>query len=75
MLALVYNGECVGVQIPTTIELSISQTDPAVKGDSATKRTKPATLETGLIVQVPEYLKTGEQIKVDSRTGQYISRA
>ncbi|MEC7696939.1 MAG: elongation factor P [Planctomycetota bacterium] len=75
MLALVYNGECVGLQIPTTIELEIAETDPAVKGDSATKRTKPATLQTGLIVQVPEYLKTGERIKVDSRTAQYISRA
>ena len=75
MLALLYNGECVGVQIPTTIELEITETDPAVKGDSATKRTKPATLQTGLIVQVPEYLKTGERIKVDSRTAQYISRA
>jgi elongation factor P len=75
MLALVYNGECVGIQIPTTIELEITETDPAVKGDSATKRTKPATLETGLIIQVPEYLKTGERIKVDSRTAQYISRA
>ncbi|MEK6248001.1 MAG: elongation factor P [Planctomycetales bacterium] len=75
MLALVYNDECVGVQLPTTIELSIDQTDPAVKGDSATKRSKPATLETGLVVQVPEYLKSGEKIKVDSRTGEYISRA
>ena len=55
MLALVYNGECVGLQIPTTIELEIAETAPAVKGDSATKRTKPATLQTGLIVQVPEY--------------------
>lgn len=75
MLALIYNDECVGVQLPTTVELNIEQTDPAVKGDSATKRTKPATLETGLVVQVPEYLKSGERIKVDSRTGEYISRA
>ena len=75
LLALIYNDQCVGVQLPTTVELTIQQTDPAVKGDSATKRTKPATLETGLIVHVPEYLKTGERIKVDSRTGDYISRA
>ena len=75
ILALIYNDECVGVQLPTTVELNIEQTDPAVKGDSATKRTKPATLETGLVVQVPEYLKSGERIKVDSRTGEYISRA
>ena len=75
MLALIYNGECVGIQLPTTVELNVTQCDPAVKGDSATKRTKPATLETGLIVQVPEYLTQGERIKVDSRTGDYISRA
>jgi len=75
ILALLYNGECVGLQLPTTIELEITTTDPAVKGDSATKRTKPATLETGLVVHVPEYLKNGERIKVDSRSGQYISRA
>ncbi len=75
MLALIYNDQCVGIQLPTTVELTIERTDPAVKGDSATKRTKPATLETGLIVQVPEYLKTGERIEVDTRTGQYVSRA
>jgi elongation factor P len=75
MLALFYNGECVGIQLPTTVELNVTQCDPSVKGDSATKRTKPATLETGLIVQVPEYLTQGERIKVDSRTGDYISRA
>lgn len=75
MLALIYNDECIGIQVPTTVELLVTQCDPGVKGDSATKRTKPATLETGLIVQVPEYLAAGERIKVDSRTGDYISRA
>lgn len=75
MLALIYNSECVGVQLPTTIEMTVVQCDPGVKGDSATKRTKPATMETGLIVQVPEYLSQGERIKVDSRTGTFISRA
>lgn len=75
LLALIYNDECVGIQLPTTVELNVTQCDPAVKGDSATKRTKPATLETGLVVQVPEYLTQGERIKVDSRTGDYISRA
>ena len=73
--ALIYNDECVGIQVPTTVELTVTQCDPGVKGDSATKRTKPATLETGLIVQVPEYLSQGERIKVDSRNGEYISRA
>lgn len=73
--ALIYNDECVGIQVPTTVELTVTQCDPGVKGDSATKRTKPATLETGLVVHVPEYLSEGERIKVDSRTGEYISRA
>jgi len=75
MLAMIYNDECVGVKLPTTVELQVLQCDPAVKGDSATKRTKPATLETGLVVQVPDYLTEGERIKVDTRSGDYISRA
>jgi elongation factor P len=75
LLALIYNDECVGVQVPQTIELLVTECDPGVKGDSATKRSKPATLETGLVVQVPEYLSQGERVKVDSRTGEYLSRA
>ena len=75
LLALIYNDECVGLQVPQTIELNVTQCDPGVKGDSATKRTKPATLETGLVIQVPEYLSEGERVKVDSRTGEYLSRA
>jgi elongation factor P len=75
MLALIYNGQCVGVQLPTAVDLKITQCDPAVKGNSATSRTKPATLETGLIVQVPEYLKEGETVRVDTRSGEFLSRA
>jgi elongation factor P len=75
MLALIYNGQCVGLQLPTTVEMPIVQCDPATRGNSATGRTKPATLSTGLIVQVPDYLKEGETIKVDTRTGEFISRA
>ena len=75
MLALIYNDECVGVQLPTAVELSITQCDPSVRGNSATGRTKPATLQTGLVVQVPEYLTEGERIKVDTRTGEFLSRA
>lgn len=74
MLALIYNGQCVGVQLPAAVELAITECDPAVKGDSATSRTKPATLETGLVVQVPEYLKEGETIKIDTRTGDFLGR-
>ena len=75
MLALIYNDECVGIQLPTAVELTIAECDPGVKGNSATGRTKPATLETGLIVQVPEYLSQGERIKVDTRNGEFLSRA
>jgi elongation factor P len=75
LLALIYNGGCVGLQLPTTVELKVTQCDPGTKGNSATSRNKPATVETGLVVQVPEYLKEGETIKVDSRTGEYLSRA
>ena len=75
MLVLIYNGQCVGVQLPTAVELKVTQCDPGIRGNSATSRTKPATLETGLVVQVPEYLKEGECIKVDTRTGEYLSRA
>lgn len=73
--ALIYNDQCVGVQLPVAVPLKIVRCDPAIKGASATSRTKPAELETGLVVQVPEYLPEGEVIKVDTRTGEYLSRA
>lgn len=73
--ALIYNDACVGIQLPAAVELTITQCDPGVKGDSATSRSKPATLETGLVVQVPEYISQGERIKVDTRTNAYLSRA
>ena len=72
---MVYNDECVGLEIPATVELKVTQCDPAARGNSATSRTKPATLETGIAVHVPEYLEEGEVIKVDTRTGSYLSRA
>ncbi|MEM7316752.1 MAG: elongation factor P [Planctomycetota bacterium] len=75
MRAMIYNDACVGLEIPASVELSITQCDPGVKGNSATSRTKPATLETGLVVQVPEYIKEGEKLKIDTRTGEYLSRA
>ena len=73
--ALIYNQQCVGIQLPLTVELRIVECSPGVRGDSATGRNKPATLETGLVVQVPEYLSQGERVKVDTRSGQYLSRA
>lgn len=72
---LIYNDQCVGVQLPTAVVLRIVECSPAARGNSATGRNKPATLETGLVIQVPEYLSEGETVKVDTRTGQYLSRA
>lgn len=73
--ALIYNDECVGIQLPVSVVLKIVQTDPAIKGASATARTKPATLETGLIITIPEYLSEGELIKVDTRSNEFLGRA
>ncbi len=73
--ALIYNDECVGIQIPATVELTVVECDPGVRGNSATSRTKLAKLETGVTIQVPEYLKQGEKIKIDTRTGEFLSRS
>jgi elongation factor P len=75
MLALIYNGQCVGIQLPAAVDLKVIECDPTARGNSATGRTKPAKLETGLVVQVPEYLKQGETIRVDTRTGEFLARA
>jgi elongation factor P len=75
MQVLIYNDQPVGLQLPAAVALVVTQCDPVAKGDSATGRTKPATLQTGLVIQVPEYLKEGERVKVDTRTGQFLSRA
>ncbi len=72
---MIYNDQPIGIQVPLTVELKVVQCDPGIRGNSATSRAKPAKLETGLVVQVPEYLNQGETIKVDTRTGQYLSRA
>lgn len=74
-MALIYNDECVGLQLPTAVELLITYCEPSAKGDSATKRPKPATLETGLVVQVPDYMSQGERVKVDTRNGECLGRA
>jgi len=70
-----YNGELVGVELPITVELAVTETGPGFKGDTATAGTKPATLETGITIQVPLFINTGDTIKVDTRTGNYIERA
>ena len=72
---LVVNGQPSGVQMPSSVELTVARTEPAVRGDTVSNVTKPATLETGAVVQVPLFVDTGERIKVDPREGRYISRA
>lgn len=72
---LVFNDQPLGIQLPPVIESEIVDTTPSVKGSSATGRTKPATLATGLTVQVPEYLSNGEVIRVDTETGEFVGRA
>ncbi len=69
------DGTPLYVDMPAAVELTISQTDPGVQGDRSTGGTKPATLETGATIQVPLFISTGEKIKVDTRTGQYLGRA
>jgi elongation factor P len=71
----VYEGMPVGADLPTTVELEIVQTEPGMKGDRVAGALKAATVETGATVQVPLFLDKGELIKVDTRTGEYISRA
>jgi elongation factor P len=70
-----YGGEIVGVDLPAAVELAVAETEPGVQGDRVSGARKPATLETGLVVQVPLFVNPGERIKVDTRTGEYITRA
>ncbi len=69
------DGTPLYVELPAAVELTVSQTDPGVQGDRSTGGTKPATLETGVQIQVPLFITTGEKIKVDTRTGEYLGRA
>ena len=73
--ALIADGALLGIELPATVNLEIVECSPGIKGASASARTKPATLSTGLVVQVPEYLTPGETIKVNTDTGEYMSRA
>jgi len=72
---LVVDGKPAGIQLPVSIEMTVTETEPGVRGDTVSNVTKPATLETGAIVQVPLFVNTGERIKVDTRERRYISRA
>jgi len=70
-----YNGEIVGVDMPASVELNVSDTEPGIQGDRVSGARNPATLETGLVVQVPLFVNVGDRLKVDTRTGEYIARA
>jgi elongation factor P len=75
LLALMSDGRVIGLELPLHVSLDIVETRPPVKGGSVTARTKPATLSTGLVVQVPEYMTAGEVIRVDTRSGLFVSKA
>jgi elongation factor P len=71
---LFHRGKAISLDLPNFVELQVVQTDPGVKGDTAQGGTKPATLETGAVINVPLYLNEGEVVKVDTRTGQFVER-
>ena len=69
-----YNGEIVSVEIPASAELAVTETEPGIQGDRVSGARKPATLETGKIIQVPLFVNIGDRVKVDTRSGEYITR-
>jgi elongation factor P len=69
-----YGTEIVAVEIPASVELTISQTEPGIQGDRVSGARKPATLQTGKVIQVPLFVNIGDKVKVDTRTGDYITR-
>lgn len=73
--SVVFNDRVINVELPASVNLRIDHTEPGIKGASAQAQTKPATLETGLVIQVPSYLETGEVIQIDTRDGHFIGRA
>ena len=71
----IINGVPAGVEVPNFVELEVVKTDPGLRGDTASGGSKPATLETGAVVQVPLFINEGEVLRIDTRTGAYIERA
>jgi elongation factor P len=71
---LTYQDQPIGAELPPSVELTVTQTDPGYRGDTATGGSKPATLDTGLVVSVPLFVSEGDRIRVDTRSGQYIER-
>jgi elongation factor P len=70
----IYQGKPISLDFPTTVNLEVTRSDPGVKGDTATGATKPATLSTGLVVQVPLFINEGDVLKIDTRTSEYVER-
>ena len=72
---MMFKGKVIGIDLPAAVELKVVETDPGVRGDTATGGSKPAKLETGYVVKVPLFINEGEVLQIDTRTGQYIGRA
>ena len=75
LFLLRYDSRVLGVELPTAMELEVSHTEPGFKGDTANAAFKPATLETGLVIDVPLFVNAGDRVRVDTRTARYIERA
>jgi elongation factor P len=75
MVLQFYKDEIIGTDMPAAVELTVADTEPGIQGDRVSGARKPATLETGLVVQVPLFVNPGERIKVDTRSGEYLTRA
>lgn len=71
---LFYNGRAIGIDVPITVNLRVAQTDPGVRGNTVTGGSKPATMETGVVIQVPLHINEGDLLKVDTRDGTYVER-
>jgi elongation factor P len=71
---LLFEGRPIGISLPFFVNLKVEQTDPWVRGDTASGDSKPATLETGYVIQVPPFIEEGELLKIDTRTGEYVER-
>jgi elongation factor P len=74
-MVLTYERKPIGVELPTTVEREVVDTEPGYKGDTASGNTKPAKLDTGIVVAVPFFVNQGDRIKVDTRSGEYVERA
>jgi elongation factor P len=75
LILQMYDEEIVGVELPAAVELTVTETEPGLQGDRVSGGRKPATVETGLVIQVPLFVNTGDRVKVDTRSGEYLTRA